>query len=317
VCKSARVSISRARLSWVYALFTLLASSYLRVGAVGAQELEPRLYTNVPTGMNFLVAGYVGSEGGVTFDPSVVLEDAKIEVDGPIVGYARSLALGDVSGKIDVGVAHVCLSGSAIYEGERLSRDVCGLADAKVRLSANFIGAPALSAQEFPGYRQDFVVGASLQLGVPIGQYDPTRLVNVGTNRASAKAEIGMAKVLDRWILELALAGTFYEDNDNFFGGRTREQDPIYSLQVHAVRSFAAGVWLAIDGTRYNGGQTITGGVVNDNRTSNGRLGVTVSIPLNRRQSLKLYFSRGVTTRTGTDFDTLGAAWQYRWGGGA
>jgi hypothetical protein len=267
--------------------------------------------------MNFLVAGYVGSEGGVTFDPTVVLEDADIELDGPIVGYARSLRLGDVSGKVDVGVAHVCLSGSATYEGERLSRDVCGLADARVRLSANFIGAPALSAQEFAGYRPDFVVGASLQLGLPIGQYDPARLVNIGANRASAKAEIGMAKVVKRWILELALAGTIYEDNDDFFGGRTRQQDPIYSLQAHAVRSFGSGVWLAVDATRYDGGQTVTGGVVNDNRQSNGRFGITVSIPVNPRQSVKLYFSSGVLTRTGTDFDTFGAAWQYRWGGGA
>jgi len=39
-------------------------------------------------------------------------------------------------------------------------------------------------------------------------------------------------------------------------------------------------------------------------------------LPINRRQSIKLYYSSGVVTRTGTDFDTVGAAWQYRWGGG-
>ena len=45
-------------------------------------------------------------------------------------------------------------------------------------------------------------------------------------------------------------------------------------------------------------------------------LGLTVALPINRRQSLKLYYSSGVVTRTGTDFDTIGGAWQYRWGAG-
>jgi hypothetical protein len=31
---------------------------------------------------------------------------------------------------------------------------------------------------------------------------------------------------------------------------------------------------------------------------------------------LKLYAHTGVYTRTGTDFDTIGLAWQYRWGAG-
>ena len=182
-----------------------------------------------------------------------------------------------------------------------------------MRLAVNFIGAPALRLQEFAAYRQNLVVGASLQLGVPVGDYEASRLINVGTNRWSAKMEVGFAKALPRnWTFEVSLAGTLYQANDDFRGGRTREQDPIYALQVHAVRSLPSGIWIAVDSTHYLGGQTTTDGVQNPNRQSNDRLGLALSMPINRAQSLKLYYSSGVSTRTGTDFDTVGAAWHNR-----
>ena len=179
-----------------------------------------------------------------------------------------------------------------------------------------FIGAPALTMQEFARNRQNLVVGASLQLTVPTGQYDPARLANIGTNRWVAKAELGVSKAVQLWTFEVSAAGTFHEDNDNFFGGSVREQDPIYSLQLHMVRSFMRGHWIAADATHYEGGRTTLDGTINADFQSNGRFGLTGSIPVNGRQSVKLYASRGVTTRTGTDFDVLGAVWQYRWGGG-
>jgi len=284
-------------------------------GAALAQDLEPRLYTNVPLGMNFVGAGYGYSEGSVLFDPSIVLENAEIEIDGPVLGYGRSVRLGPFSGKIDGAIARACLDGAADYQGERVTRDVCGWTDARARVTVNFIGAPPLARQEFASYRQDWVFGASLQLGVPVGDYDPARLVNIGANRVSSKVEVGVSKNLERWLLEVSLAETLYEDNTNFFGGVVREQESITSLQGHAVYRFTSGIWLAIDATRYHGGQTATNGVPSNDLQSNDRLGLTASLPINPKQSVKLAASTGVSTRTGTDFDTVVAVWQYAWGG--
>jgi hypothetical protein len=290
--------------------------SYVALSShLSAQDLEPRQYSNIPIGLNFVAVGYGVSDGGVTFDPSIQLENATISIDGPALGYARSLALGRFSGKVDAGLAHVCLDGSADYEGERVARNVCGWSDSRVRLSVNFRGAPPLRLGEFTAYRQNLIVGASVQLSLPTGQYDPERLVNIGTNRSAVKLELGMSKLLQRWFLELALAGTIFETNEEF-AGRVREQDPILGLQLHAVRNFPRGSWIAFDVTHYSGGQTRTDGVENANRQSNGRVGLTFSLPLGRAQSLKLYASSGVLTRTGTDFNTAGLLWQYRWGGG-
>jgi hypothetical protein len=300
------------------AALSLAAAALLACGSIAcarAQDLEPRLYTNVPIRVNFLGAGYAYSEGNVLFDPSVALENAQIEIDGPALGYGRSVRLGPFSGKVDGAIARVCLDGSADYEGERVTRDVCGYTDARARMTVNFVGAPPLTRQEFAGYRQDWVFGGSLQLGLPVGDYDPSRLVNIGTNRASAKLELGLSKDLTSWFLEISLGETLYEDNGNFYGGRLREQEPITSLQGHAVYRFSSGIWLAVDATRYRGGRTTTGEVQSNDLQSNVRLGLTGSVPINAKQSVKLYASTGVSTRTGTDFDTVGAVWQYAWGG--
>ena len=296
------------------ALAAVLLAAWPFGGAL-AQDLEPRLYTNVPVGINFLGAGYGYSEGNVLVDPAVALENAEIEIDGPVLGYGRSVRLGPFSGKVDGAIARVCLDGSADYEGEHVTRSVCGLTDARARVTVNFLGAPPLTRQEFASYQQDWVFGASLQMGVPVGDYDPSRLVNIGANRTSAELELGVSKDLTRWLLEISLAETFYEDNGDFYGGRVREQGPITSVQGHAVYRFSSGIWLAFDATRYRGGETTTNGARSSDLQSNTRLGLTASVPINAKHSVKLAASTGVSTRTGTDFDTLAAVWQYAWGG--
>lgn len=288
----------------------------LLVTAAGAQDLEPRLYVNAPPGLNFVVPGYAVSEGSVLLDPALELDNAAIEIDGVVFGYARSLSLAGKSAQVAIALGDVCLDGAADFEGQRYVRHACGLTDAKLRLSWNFIGAPALEPAQFASYEQDLIVGVSIGFNLPIGDYDPARLANIGTNRRALKTELGLSKALGRWTLELAAAGTFYETNSNFFGGKTQEQDPIYSVQGHVVHGFPSGIWLAVDATYYRGGATVTDDLANRNLQANSRVGLTVSVPLNRRQSVKLAASTGLATRTGSDFDTLALAWQYRWGAG-
>ena len=164
--------------------------------------------------------------------------------------------------------------------------------------------------------KQDFIVGGSLQVSVPAGQYDPDKLVNIGTNRWFFKPELGVSKAWGRLIVELMAGVTIYTDNDEFLGNQTREQAPLYSVQGHVIYSFPFGIWAALDATFYTGGRTTVAGVKSDDRQANSRLGATVSFPVSRHNSVKLYASTGATARTGTNFTTAGAAWQFRWGGG-
>jgi hypothetical protein len=305
----------RTRSAVSHAASAALLMFWLAPLGVHAQDLDPRLFTNVPIGINFLAAGYAYSEGNVLFDPSIALDNAEIEIGGPVAGYGRSLGLGPFSGKFDTAIGRVCLDGSADYQGEHFTRGVCGLTDARARVTVNFVGAPPLRRQEFARYAQNWVFGGSLQLGLPTGDYDPSRLVNIGANRRSAKLELGLSKDLGRWLFELSAAETHFQDNTDFFGGRARSQEPITAVQAHAVYTFSPGAWLALDGTRYHGGRTSLGNALNADSQSNTRFGLTGSVPINGLQSVKINVSTGVSTRTGTDFDTVGAVWQYAWGG--
>ena len=213
-------------------------------------------------------------------------------------------------------VPYACASGSATFAGQTNNRDVCGLADPKFQLTVNFLGAPALSLKEFAGYKQDTIMGASLKVTPPVGQYDSSKIVNIGTNRWSLEPGIGISKAFGSLTTELAGGVSFYSDNTDFLGGRTLAVDPIYSIQGHIIYNFKSGIWCALDGTYYWGGLTAVNGIEGDTLQENTRFGGTLALPINRHNSVKLYTSSGVSTRTGSDFDKLGLSWQYRWGGG-
>jgi hypothetical protein len=282
---------------------------------VVAQEIEPRTYSNAPVGLNFLVAGYGYSEGGAAVDPTVPLTNAKISTHGTVLAYARTFAVAGHSAKFDIAVPHAWLSGTADLAGASVARKVSGFGDPRLRVSVNLFGAPAKSLQEFRGFQQDLIIGASLAAWVPSGQYDAGKLVNIGTNRWAVKPELGMSKARGHWIFELAGGVTFFQDNDEFLGG-TRAQAPVYSVQSSLVHNFPHGMWASLSGTWYGGGRTTVNGAHKNDLQQNSRVGVVFSMPVNRHNSIKLAANTGVSVRTGSDFNTVSINWQYGWGGG-
>lgn len=281
-----------------------------------AAELEPRIYFNTPVGLNFLLAAYGYSEGGLSTNESSPLKDPHLRIHTEVLAYARTLDVWGKSGKFDVILPYSQLSGYAMVDGQPRYRDVSGMNDPRFRFSVNFYGAPALSLREFAGYRQDLILGASLQVSAPVGQYDSAKLVNLGTNRWSIRPDIGISKAFGPLTLELSAGVIFFTENDDYFGGTTLEQDPVLTAQAHVIYSFGRGVWGALDGTYDYGGRTTVGGVRGDDVQRNSRAGATLALPVSRNHSIKLYASTGVSTRTGSDFTLGGIAWQYLWGGG-
>jgi hypothetical protein len=281
-----------------------------------AQDIEPRAYSNAPVGVNFVIAGIVATRGGLSTDPSIPLTDARLNTSNIVLAYARALDIGGKSGKFDIIVPYTRLDGSANYQGDPVERDVAGFGRSAFRLSINLHGAPALSIQEFRGWKQDLIIGASLQVSPPGGQYDGSKLVNIGSHRWSFKPEIGISKARGPWTLEAQAAATFFTDNNDFFGGHTRSQRPLYSMQGHVIYSFHSGSWLSVDGTWFAGGRSTIDDTLGNDLQQNWRLGATFAIPVDQLNSIKLSASSGVSARTGNNFDAIGVAWQYRWGGG-
>jgi hypothetical protein len=299
----------------VTAAAVTLAAAVL-CSAVRAQDLEPRAYSNSPTGLNFLIVGYSYAAGSVLTDPTLPLENVSNNAHVEALAYVRTLNVLGQSAKVDVIVPFASLEAKGVVLGMPRSRYVNGFADPAFRFSMNFIGAPALTAAQFKNYRQNLILGASLRIIAPLGQYDDTKLVNIGTNRWSFKPEIGCSKALGRWTVELAPAVTLYTDNGDFFGGKTRAEEPIYSVQAHVTYSLAPSCWLGLDGGYFVGGRTTVDGVKNDDQREGPRFGATLALPVTRNHSVKFYAQTGFNADRAHDFAIGGIAWQYRWGGG-
>ena len=90
---------------------------------------------------------------------------------------------------------------------------------------------------------------------------------------------------------------------------------PVYSVQGHLIYSITPGIWLGLDGLYYGGGRAVIDGN-KGKRLENGRVGLTLALPINPHNSLKIYGSTGVYAKTGGEYDLVGIVWQLRWGGG-
>jgi hypothetical protein len=281
-----------------------------------AGEIEPRSYVNTPVGIHFLVTGYSFSDGGLSTTASSPIEGANLQIHSGVLAYARALDVGGKSGKMDVIVPYADLSGSAMVENQLRERQVSGFVDPRFRFSVNPYGAPALSLEEFAGFQQDLIIGASIQVSAPLGQYDDDKLVNLGNNRWFVKPDIGVSKAWGDLVVEWSAAVFLFSDNDDFFGGNELEQDPVYTTQLHVTYSFGPGIWAALSGTYEYGGRTAVNDEGVDDLQQNGRVGAPLALPVNRNNSIKLVASTAIHTSIGGDFDLAGIFWQYRWGGG-
>jgi hypothetical protein len=292
------------------------AISLLLLTQAHAAGIEPRAYVNTPVGINFLLAGYSYTDGGLSTDGSSPIKDAQLYTHTGIMAYVRTLDLRGKSGKFDVILPYSRLWGNAMVSGQLKDRDVSGFNDPLFRLSINFYGAPALSLQEFSNYRQDLIIGASVQVSAPFGQYDSTKLVNLGNNRWFVKPELGISKAWGKFTTELSTGVYYFSKNDNYFGGNTLEQDPLYTAQIHVDYDMGRGMWAALSWTDDYGGRTTLNGVEQDDKQNNSRTGATLALPVDRNSSIKLYASTSLHTTVGSTFTMYGIVWQYRWGGG-
>ena len=283
-------------------------------GVVQAQELEPGAYSPSPVGFNILVVGDTFNTGDIAFDPSAPIDKASADIHAGVVGYLRTVSVAGRAASLGFAVPYVRGDLEGLVQGQPRSAHRSGWGDPRVRFALNLRGVPAMTAKEFVGYQHAWSLGASLTVGVPLGQYDPTKLINIGGNRWAFKPELGYVRSMGAWTFEAAAGAWFFTDNDEFFNGGRREQDPIGSGQVHLTYTFRPRLWLSLDGNYYSGGRTTLNGVRNLDLQKNSRTGLTLAVPLNLRHSLKLAYSRGATTTIGADFEAVGVSYQYLWG---
>ena len=279
----------------------------------GAQEMEPRAYSPAPTGAQFVLLAYGYQSGDVLLDSSLPLEDVSVKLNAASIGYGRTFNLAGRQANVAVVFPYIWGTAQGTVFEDQVNVRRSGGGDVRLRFSTLFKGGQALRRKEFAERKPGTIIGASVSIVVPTGQYDPARLVNPGSNRWAFKPEIGISKPHGRWTFEMMGGAWLFTANNSFLGNSHRWQKPMVSFQGAVIYTLRRRMWASGNATFYSGGSTVLNGIENEDRLKNARIGATFSYPLNSRQSLKLAWAKGVTTRIGGNLNTIAVAWQYAW----
>ena len=269
----------------------------------------------MPNRTNLIALGYQYSTGDVLTDPTFPITGVESDINFLQASYLRTFSLFARTANVQFSVPYSWGETEGFVEGQFRSRQTSGMADSNVRFTVNLLGAPSMDAAEFQALRAKprTIIGVSLQIQAPTGDYDADKLINTGTNRWAVKPGIGIIWPLrPKLLLELDIGAWISGDNDNFLG-MTKQQDPILSTEFHLVKRIRPGFWASLDATYYAGGRTTIDGELRDDEQRNSRIGASVLFPFKRGHAIKFTLSKGIATSAGGDFDNFAVNYLYLW----
>ena len=179
------------RLLFRFAIAGVIASYVWQ--SAWAQDLAPRAYVIAPIHSNAVTLSYGFYSGNLDFG-NVPITDATARASIPVISYFHSM---NFFGRTASFVAYLPY-GVGNFQGKVLNGETnayrSGLLDSVYRFSVNLKGGPAMTIRDFQKWRQKTLIGVSLRVVAPTGQYDPTKLINWGNNRWGFKPEIGLSR---------------------------------------------------------------------------------------------------------------------------
>jgi hypothetical protein len=301
-------------------LFLLFCGCFL-ANTSHAQDLAPRAYVITPLHSNAVNLTYSYLDGSIIFDGTVPITEATARVNISIFSFSHSMNFfgrtANFTASLPYGVGNFR---GTVANAETLAYR-SGLLASSFRFSVNLKGGPAMDVQEYSKWRQKTIIGVSIKLVPPTGQYDPTKLINYGTNRWAIKPELGYSRRWGHWILDGYGGVWFFTTNSEFFshnqfspGTNTQSQNPTGSFEGHLSYDFKPRLWVSFDANFWFGGSTSINGAINEATLQrNSRIGATASIPLSRRQAIKLSYNNGAYIRYGGNYQNVSVGWQFSW----
>jgi len=296
---------------FILACLVLLASC---INSAYSQDVEPRRWSSLPLGTKIIGAGYGYTTGEVFFDPLLEVEDASVEANSILVSYVQPFKIGSKSARIDVVVPFSFIRYQGLLNGEVAAVNRSGFGDSRVRFSMNLTGPPALGLRELQQYYADHptntTFGVSLSVKLPIGQYFEDKLINIGENRFVIRPQVGLLHNWKSWSYELTGSLNIYTKNNDFFGGNTREQNPLFTVQTHLIKKFPSRIWGSVSmALGFAGESIITQVPKNDNRTN--LIGaLSVGFPIMKGHNVKVaYLFTDAVEDVGADTNTFVLGW--------
>ena len=272
-----------------------------------AQDLEPRRWSQLPTGLNFIGVGLAYSEGDIFIDPVLQIEDASVDLLGAGVSYVRTFGLFGRSARFDVNVPLADGEWNGLLQGEPAAAKRQGMGDPRFRLSVLLYGGPAVEQSEFgKSPPSNTVVGFGVSVVAPLGNYIDDKLINIGQNRWIIRPPLGVTHTRGQWPAEVTGSAFYDTDNDRFFEGTTLENDPLYAIQGHLIYTFRPGLWVSLSSAYGDGAEPTIDGVPKEAETRNWLNALSLGLPISRTQGIKLSYTASRTqVPNGADLNTF------------
>ena len=282
-----------------------------------AQELAPRAYVITPVNSNAVTLTWAYFNGGVNFNGAVPITGATGSFSVPTFSYYHSFGFFGRSANIVAALPYGVGNFQGMLGQQERSIYRSGMLDFTARFSVNLMGGPAMHLQQFAKWKQKVLLGASLKVVAPTGQYEPAKIVNWGINRWAFKPEFGYSERWGKWLLDAYGGVWFYTVNSESYSvplPRPQTEEPIGSFEGHFSHDFRPGTWASLDANFWWGGLTSLSGIQNLKTEQTGsRIGGTGAWRFSRHQSFKLSYSAGTYSRFGGNYQNVSLAWQYSW----
>jgi hypothetical protein len=272
-----------------------------------AQDLEPRRWTQMPTGLNFLGIGFGYTDGDIFFDPVLLVEEATFDMHAVLLVYVRSFGLFGKSARVDFTLPYHAGRWQGTVDGEFVHFRRRGFGDARMRFSTLLYGSPAETLQDFvKSEKSRTVAGVAVAVTMPTGEYSKDRLINLAGNRWLIRPQLGVTHTRGKWTSELTGSIFIYTDNNDFWMNTQLETDPLLALQAHLVYTFRPGLWASVS-TGYGwGGESTVNGDAKNNPSGNWLTALSLGIPIDRKQGVKIVLLTGRSQKlTGADINSV------------
>jgi hypothetical protein len=305
------------RLCFVLALLGSLAAG---AAQLSAQDLSPRAYVITPVHSNAITITWAFYDGGVNFNGTIPVTNATGTYYVPIFSYYHSLNFFGRSANITASLPYAVGNFHGDLAGQSRSIYRSGLLDSSFRFSVNLIGGPAMPPKEMAKWKQKRLLGLSLKMVAPTGQYSGAKLINWGSNRWAFKPELGYSQRWGHWLVDGYGGVWFYTTNSAFYAGgpitKPQDESPVGSVEGHLSYDVKPRLWMSLDVNFWSGGITSLSGIRNlATKQTGSRLGGTASFPITKHQSIKMSYSNGTYIIFGGNYQNVSLAWQYSWVG--
>jgi hypothetical protein len=268
---------------------TAVTLALCAIGAAWGQDLAPRAYVITPVHGNAITIIWSFYDGGLNFNGTIPVENARGTYNVPILSYYHSLNFFGRSANIAVALPY----GVGTFQGDLLGQHTSvyrsGLLDSSFRFSVNLMGGPAMQPKDMVKWKQKRLLGASLKV------------------------------IAGHWVLDGYAGGWFYTTNSAFYAGpitKPQSESPIGALEGHLSYDVRPRLWVSLDANFWWGGITSLSGIENlATKQTGSRIGGTVSFPISKHQAIKASYSDGTYIRFGGNYQSVSVAWQYSWVG--